>query len=872
MGQNAVVSGVVKDSIDNPLPFANILARPQAENNSMSYAIADERGRYILNLQTNTAYEVSVSFMGYQKQLHLIKIEQSTIRDFVLKPDNNELYEIVINIDLPVIVKRDTILYDATAFATGEERKLKQILKKLPGVEVDRSGNVQVNGKKVTKLMVDGKTFFDGSTKLGIENIPADVVESVEVIDNYNEVGFLKGLNDSERMAMDIKLKKNKKHFYFGDLEAGLGTDQHYAVHPSIFYYSPKTKMNLIADFNDVGVKSFTISDYINFEGGIGKLMNTSGSTFQLSNDDFSKFLMNTDFYESDNKFSAFNINHTISNKTDLGAYIIYSDAQSKSWQEQQNQYFTEEQDVLEQISRLGKHEDQFVIGKVNLDYKPNMREDISYSGFVKSSKNQHNENLNTRVDTSENVIFTFLDEEQVQTKQNLEWHKKVSAKQTFSFTLNYKGLKNDSGAEWNSQDVILDDYLPVIPDDYYEINQNEQLTTHNLDLLFKYYWVINNTNHIYTTVGNNNLHQKYFTQTLQTLSNGSFNDFVSDGYGNDLKFNLNDLYLGVEHKFRKDILTLKYGVKGHFYYWEADQSTSFSKHKFLLLPHALLNLEFLASEKLNFSYEMGSNFMDATKYANGLRLSGYNSVFKGNEILENELYHKARLWYSKFSMYRGIMANAAVNFRKKVESIRNEVLIDGINYVNSPISTNNPETQWNIDGQLKKNIKQIYIKGKVNFSWFNYEQEVNNARVKNESNNQLLGIEFGTNFKKLPNFELGYNKGFNKYSGGNSETEAETDNPYINMEYIFFKDFVFKADYEYTKYNNNLGQKETYEIANLSLLYQKEDSAWTFEIKGSNIFDTEYKVSNFYNDFIVSEQKTYIMPRIGLFTVTYKL
>src|SRR5699024_12843199 len=99
-----------------------------------------------------------------------------------------------------IVVREDTITYRIDKFITGDERKLRDVLKKLPGVEGDREGNVTVNGKKVDKLMVDGQDFFGGDTKLGVNHIPADAVDEVEAIKNYNEDGIWKALSKIKRI------------------------------------------------------------------------------------------------------------------------------------------------------------------------------------------------------------------------------------------------------------------------------------------------------------------------------------------------------------------------------------------------------------------------------------------------------------------------------------------------------------------------------------------------------------------------------------------------------------------------------------------------------------------------------------------------
>src|SRR5699024_4411426 len=174
---------------------------------------------------------------------------------------------------MAMVVREDTITYRTDKFITGDERKLRDVLKKLPGVEVDREGNVTVNGKKVDKLMVDGQDFFGGDTKLGVNHIPADAVDEVETIDDYHEVAFMKGLSDSDKMAMNIKLKEDKKNFVFGESEAGGGVKKRYYLHPALFYYSPKTTANFIGSLNNTNDRPLDWQDVMRFKGGAGSFM-----------------------------------------------------------------------------------------------------------------------------------------------------------------------------------------------------------------------------------------------------------------------------------------------------------------------------------------------------------------------------------------------------------------------------------------------------------------------------------------------------------------------------------------------------------------------------------------------------------------------
>ena len=216
--QTTIFEGKIKDITGNPLSFANIIADPQ-ENISIQFAISDDNGYYKLNLEKDKTYTITVSYLGCKSKTLEITAINNTTKNFTLEENTETLNEVNINYIPPITVKKDTIIYRTDAFTTGKERKLRDILKKLPAVEVDRAGNVTVQGKKVTKVLVEGKTFFTGDSKLAVNNIPADAVDKIEVLDNYNEVGFLKGLEDSDEMAMNIRLKEDKNVLFLVTLK-----------------------------------------------------------------------------------------------------------------------------------------------------------------------------------------------------------------------------------------------------------------------------------------------------------------------------------------------------------------------------------------------------------------------------------------------------------------------------------------------------------------------------------------------------------------------------------------------------------------------------------------------------------------------------
>ncbi len=158
--QEIKLSGTIKDSTGLALPNANIIAFAENSKDKTRFAISDEKGRYVLDLGKSMEYNIHVSYLGYKKQSKQIRLFENTKMDFTLTPEVKQLEEVELNYRIPVVVKPDTIIYNVEAFATGDERKLRELLKKLPGIEVDFEGNVKAQGEKITKVLVDGEIFL----------------------------------------------------------------------------------------------------------------------------------------------------------------------------------------------------------------------------------------------------------------------------------------------------------------------------------------------------------------------------------------------------------------------------------------------------------------------------------------------------------------------------------------------------------------------------------------------------------------------------------------------------------------------------------------------------------------------------------------
>ncbi|MEM1002507.1 MAG: carboxypeptidase regulatory-like domain-containing protein, partial [Bacteroidota bacterium] len=853
-----------------------ILALPQSvKADEIKFAITGNDGTYNISLKKNIDYKIRVSYLGFKQQvLELNSGETKLLKDFILIENTSQLDEVIIDYTPPITVKKDTITYQVDSFATGSERKLRELLKNLPGVEVDREGNVTSQGKKITKVLVEDKPFFNGNSKLAVNNIPADAVNEVEIIDDYNEVAMLKGLQDSEDMAMNIKLKEDKKKFLFGDIEAGAGYEDRYLVHPNLFYYSPETNLNFIGDLNNIGVKSFSFQDYLEFEGGFGKLLNDTGSYFNLFRSDFAQYLNNRNFVDNVNQFGAFNMRQSLSSSTDLSAYVISSNSKTETLVETLNDYQNTEEPFLENRRQANNINNFFTIGKITLDYDPSFKEDLALNSFIKITNNDALGLINTQNPSQNNSIGTNTDIEALNFKQNISYSRKLSQAHTATLEATYSFLDDQPITEWLSDQRILSGLIPLEDDDIFNIQQNKRSKSHNVNAILKDYWVINNFNHLYTSVGVNMSFNDFFSREAQLLSDGTVNDFSSAGFGNEFGYNFIDSFLGLEYKFMIGKTTFKPALFYHGYLWRTKQFDEVqTQSKNLLLPNLNIKTEFSNSEKLNFNYRLNARFPAVNQLANRFIMSSFNSVFRGNELLENQLYHSASLSYYKFSLFRQLNFNIGTSFNRRLETIKTVSQLEGIESFNTQIMFDMPENNWNLNGRISKKINKITYNLRGRFSYNDFFQLLNDSVDLNisKSYSGTAGIE--TAFKEFPNIEVNYTKDFSNYRSLGTDNKFENDRFEIFLEYDFLKDFIFKTDYTFDNYNNiSQNLRNTFDVFNASLFYQKEDSPWGFELNATNIFDVRFRRQNSFNSFIISDQRTFVMPRIIMFKLSYKL
>jgi CarboxypepD_reg-like domain len=875
------VTGTVKDSLGKPLEMANIIAINKATKALESYSITDAKGFYKLKLSKNAVFELKVSYLGFSTKSVIINTTnevRNIIKDFVLTENSNTLNTVEVTYEMPVTIKGDTLIYNADSFTNGKEKKLGDVLKKLPGVEITDDDEIEVDGKKVTKVMVDGKDFFDGDSKLAVKNIPADAVSKIEVLKNYNEVSQMKGLgNDEDSIALNIKLKQGKKNFWFGEVTAGGGPDGRYLAHPKLFYYSPKKSVNLITDVNNIGEIPFTFRDYFNFTGGFRNLNRRSGSNFRTSSNSLGfSLLQNNRAKEIDTKFGAVNFSYSPKKSLDFNGFAIYSDTQTDM---QTNSIVTTQTNgfnVTEIRKNTSRQLSQLGLIKLSTRYKPNINFQLDYDAFLKKS-NIEELNLIKSVSSvsGTNAIDINKDDEPFSINQNLNIYYTLNAKNIFAVAMQYSYDKDNPLYNSLNTDQRFS-LLPTISEagSRFNLTQLKSLITNKLNMTVDYYYIINKKSNINITLASSLNNQNLDTRIFQTLNDNTKVNFSEPNLNNRVSFNFNDVYLGLHYKVKTGALTLTPGIKVHQYSYKNQQLGDVLKQTpTLILPDFFAKLDIKRSENITFNYSTSTDFTDVNNLAEGLFLRNYNALFLGNKNLTNTLYNNYTLRYFNFNMFSFTNIFGTLNYSKKYRSIKTSSTLVGIDRISSAINSNLPEDTFSGNLRYSKRYGKFKTNASTNLSISNFYNIINTQVAKSKSTIQNYRASVATNFKEWPNLTVGYQTTVNNYQSATFTSTFTTDRPFANLELPFLKWFILNADYSFYNYFDKAGTVQNkYTFLNTDLYYQKDKSKWELKLSVTNVLNTGSLNQDSFSEFITSTSQYLVQPRYWVFSVKYNL
>jgi hypothetical protein len=882
--QSINLEGIIFDSKSHPVEMANVMAVNQATKSMDSYAITNDKGKYSLSLKPNTSYSIKISFLGLRsKEVEFMTTSQSSSKNITLDEGDIELDAVEIIREMPVSIKGDTIVYNADSFKTGTERKLEDILKKLPGVEVNADGEVEVEGKKVTKLMVEGKDFFDGDTKLGVKNIPADAIDKIQVLRNYNENSILKGVeNNQDNVAMNIKLKSGKKNFWFGDVTAGVGagpSDSRYLINPKLFYYNPKYSLNVITNFNDIGELPMTIQDYGKLTGGFRGMSAKGGSSFNISSNNLGISLLRNDrAKEIEAKFGATNFSYNVNKAWGLSGFgIVTSSVTQVETFSQINILKPNSSEIqsTEKRNELANQKSTFGMFKLSSSYKPSTDFQFDYDVLTKLSTQDENtplmrESIVNNVSTTES-INTIKKQKPISVNQNISLFYTLNSKNIFAFEIQHLYQEEDPfyNADLKTQPFNLVGYTSG--QNRNSIDQNRFVKTNKIDSKLDYYYMLTAKSNINITLGNTYSNQNFNTSIYQILDNKQVNELSNSVNKNDVKYNFNDSYLGLHYKILSGKFTFTPGVTVHnFNMTNTQLGTDYNQKFNRLLPDFFAVYQIKKAESLTYNFSLTNSFTDINQLAEGFVLSNYNNLSKGIRTLENATALQHSLRYFKYNMFNLENISAFLNYSKRTDAIKTRAFYDGVNQTSAPYNSDFADETISARGSYGRSfLKNYKASSTVNINWSKFNNIQNNVLITNESFTQSYTLKASTNYKNMPNLELGYSYTINDYSN----SVFYTDKPFAKLDYYFLKSFSFVAEYEYYNYHNkNKTIENKYDFLSSSLIYQKKNSKFEYKVSATNILNTKSLNDDSFSQFSTRFSQYTVQPRYVILSVKYNL
>ena len=883
------LEGVVRDSLNQPLEAANVIAINQENSSLEAFSVTSIQGKYRLDLGKNGTYKIQISYVGMKTFTEILSTKEEDItKDFVLEADN-VLEGVELVYEMPVQVKGDTVVYNADSFQNGTERNLEDVLEKLPGVEVNEDGQIEVEGKVVNKLMVNGKDFFDGDTKLASKNIPSKAVDKIQVLRNYSEVGQLRSVtNNQDNVALNIKLKEGKENFWFGNVTAGAGSSPEkalYLVQPKLFYYSPKYTINFIGDINNTGEVALTRRDIRNFGGGFRSPSRSSGTNINLG-DNSLNFLTNQDnALEIENKLATGNFSYSPSQALDLSGFLIYNSSRIASRQTSFIQYTDPELGIPDEATDQSSIErsDQGLL-KLSARYQPNLNNQLDYDILGRVSNDRQNQNLFSSVvgntdQLDEVTPYSF--------NQNLNYYYTLDDKNIFALEAQHL-IKNEDPF-YNA--VLVNDPLGADAFDTtaealgldtslnnYDLGQNRRIKSNQLDAKLDYYHILNTKSNLNLTFGTILSRQEFNSNIFQFLADGSrlnpTPNFNEGRATNDTEYNFSDVYLGVHYRVRIGKFTLTPGFSVHAYGNKNIQfGETYKDNFFRFLPDFETRIQLKKSESLTLRYNMLNQFTDVTRLAEGIVLNNFNSIQFGQPELQNALSHNINLFYSSFNLFNYTNVFARASYSSNIDQIRGLTTFENVIRTSTFFNSSFADENVNVFGRVQRTFGKIRASLNASFNYSKINQFIQGQRSLNEGYTQTYTPGIRTNYKVAPNVSLRYRYSVTNNNQGGRSTKFVTNAPSAEFDAYIWKSVTFRTNYTYTNQDLGNGQSQSFQNWDARLSYRKDrDAKWEYEIRATNILDIDSQVRNSANNLSVFTSETFIQPRFVTFRLVYTL
>ncbi len=454
-----------------------------------------------------------------------------------------------------------------------------------------------------------------------------------------------------------------------------------------------------------------------------------------------------------------------------------------------------------------------------------------------------------------------------MQISSSLLWYHKFNKKQIIRFLSQYSYNDNRQEQNWASDKSFLQGFISMQPASAYRLHQNIQTGRHQWQSLLKYYYKINHRHHIYISLGGTYQNSHWQGNLFQQLPQADI-DFGS--FQNDLHYRRQDIFTGLQFRFRIGQSILTPGIYLHKIIWQLSQTAPVNKSKYLCLPEFDMDTKWFHGD-FKLRYAAKTAWAHLQDYVYGKTLLGYNQIFQGNPLLDHTLYHDLNLNYSYFSLGKGITLFSNIHYRKQITQLTQVRLISGTDYYSKPIVAHLPVDAWDVALGFIKEWRKFRLKYKPFVSFSENINQINQIKVKSRDWMMVNDLSVGRYYKTGPELSVGVRQDYMKSFSKLNKLETGSYKPYfealINYKNIELQsDFYFRYTYESQQW------QQTGTLLNVSILYQKFDKAFGVALKIINLLNHPYKIRFMNTEFLTAKNKTWLQPRIVMLNLHYKL
>ncbi|QSB26465.1 outer membrane beta-barrel protein [Flavobacterium sp. CLA17] len=866
-----------------PLEMATVYFTTVKDSTVLEYATTDKNGVFRINTKKiEKPVFLKVNYMGYQPLVEEQKelLESKDFGKLYLLESVNALDNVVIKTEAPPItIKKDTLEFNAASYKVRPDSNVETLLKQLPGFDVDNDGKITVNGREVTQLLVNGKTFFDKDGAIALKNLPAEIIKKIQVSDfktKKEELSKQESTSDYSSINITIDEKKNKG--FFGKILGGYGSDDRYESSLILNFFKNKQKISVLASSNNINSTGFSQDEVFDNMGG-GRNSKTSskgsgsgsGKGITQSNlaginysDDWTEDL---EFMSSYNFSNSVNKNESKSNQISFlptGNILTAADSKTRNENTGNNANFELEYKI-NPTTRL------VVAPKLNESHanskssSSTFSEDENGQSLNESTADSYNESSNTNFSNSINFNKTF-----------------EKAARNLSLVFNNSNSRSDSNG-FNVSETIF--YQDNKPND--ERNQNSKNNSSSDSYSFDVEYTEPVTDSLRIRFGSN-LDWASSVNDAKTFNFNAATDSYSD-LNESLTNYTTSSQNSVSPKFgitwQKSKFTLNMNSKTSIigydnYSLYQNKETDLNKKYALPFGNLQLRYKFSRSKNLTFRYDYSNALPSAVQLMPVLNLTNPLNTLIGNPDLDPIEKNTASIDFKNFDF----RTRSGYSLYVKGDYYNNDVVSTSI-YDDSGKRTT---TYANISGtyiasvganwnqSVKRDAHALRYGFGINGS-YSFDKGYTNAVVYTAKSTAVtprvyLTYEYGDLLTISPSYSLSYNE--TKYENFTRDASSNVVHR-INLQTTSYwpANLIFGNDFGYN-YNSNISGnfKKDFFLWNTSLSYGFFDKKIYAKVKVYDILNQNQSAVRTISATSIRDEENTVLKRYVMFSLSYKI